>query len=73
MHGGTKVDMPRAIIVAATIIGISIVASSGIYSFSSVHMGASQRYNKFTGSVSLCAMKQGCMPMVEEKDFFVKE
>ena len=61
-------DTPKAIIIAASIVGISIVASSGIYNFSSVHMGATQRYNKFTGNVSLCSVGNGCEPMIKKKE-----
>ena len=70
-------DMPKAIIIAAAIIGGSIIASQGIYSFSSIHQAAAQRYNKFTGSVALCATGIGCIDLSKKEDkvpdFFIKE
>jgi hypothetical protein len=60
-------DMQKALIVAASILGGSIVLSQGIYSFHSVHVGAAQRYNRFTGGVELCAKAIGCIDLTKEE------
>lgn len=58
-------DTPKAIIFSAIIIAIAIIVQSGIYEFSSVGMGAVQRYNKLTGDVSLCLLAEGCESFFE--------
>jgi len=57
-----EIDMPKAIIIAATIISIGNIVSSGFFSFSSDSVGVANRYNNFTGSVSMCSWGDGCEP-----------
>jgi len=56
------IDVPRAIIIAATIIASSVFLTNGFYEFSSSNFGVAHRYNKITGSVDLCGLKSGCEP-----------
>ena len=61
-------NTPQSIIIAASIIGVSIVVSSGFYEFSSPQYGIAHRYNKFTGRVDMCVFKQGCNTISQEPE-----
>jgi hypothetical protein len=63
-----EMDMPKAIIIAATIISIGNIVSSGFFSFSSDSVGVANRYNKFTGSVSMCSWGEGCESFTVKPD-----
>jgi len=58
-------DTPKAIIIAAVIISISIFLASGIYEFSSPNAAITHRYNKITGSIDFCIMGEGCVSSSE--------
>jgi len=55
-----KMDTPKAIIIAAILIAVSILVTQGIYEFSSVRWDTVQRYNKLTGNAELCLFGSGC-------------
>jgi len=57
-----------AIIISSIVIGLSIILNNGIYSFNSEHMAVVQRYNKFTGTIELCNLKNStCQKFKEDK------
>ena len=58
-------DTPKAIIISAVIISISIFLASGIYEFSSPNAAITHRYNKITGSIDFCIMGEGCVSSSE--------
>jgi len=53
-------DIAKAIIVAATIIAVSILLSNGIYEFSSDRPEVVHRYNVYTGNLEFCVLNSSC-------------
>ena len=58
-------NTPQAITIAAILVAVSILFSGGIYEFSSINLASAHRYNKFTGSTDLCAVRKGCKSFSE--------